>query len=125
MDAAKPFGDESAPTPKQFVLSALCGCTGMDVVGYLKKKGQVPEKLRVSADAEMTDKHPVEFKTVALKFVIDGDCTPEMVLESVRLSQTRFCAVSSMVSRGAPISYEVWLNGKSIGNGEAKFERAG
>ncbi len=37
MDAVKPFGDETAPTPKNLVLAALCGCTGMDVIGFLKK----------------------------------------------------------------------------------------
>jgi putative redox protein len=122
MDAAKPFGDEKDPTPKQLVLAALCGCTGMDVVGWLKKNKQTLEKFRIEADAAIATNHPHELKDIKLKYLIDGSCDPAKVVEAVNLSQTRYCSVSSMVSRGSTISYDVSLNGKKISQGKADFQ---
>jgi putative redox protein len=122
MDAAKPFGDEKDPTPKQLVLAALCGCTGMDVVGLLKKNKQAPESFRIEADATVATSHPYELKDIKLKYLIDGSCDPAKVVEAVNLSQTRYCAVSSMVSRGTTITYNVSLNGKQISQGKSDFQ---
>jgi putative redox protein len=122
MDAAKPFGDEKDPTPKQLVLAALCGCTGMDIVSFLKRNKQAPEKFRIEADAAIATNHPNELKDVKLKYFIDGSCDPSKVVEAVNLSQTRYCAVSSMVSRGTTISYDVSVNGKNISQGKSDFK---
>ncbi|MFN8791912.1 MAG: OsmC family protein [Bdellovibrionales bacterium] len=122
MDAVKPFGDEKDPTPKRLVLAALCGCTGMDVVGLLKKNKQAPEKFRIEADAAIATNHPHELRDIKLKYLIDASCGPAKVVEAVNLSQTRYCAVSSMVSRGTTISYDVSLNGKKISQGKSDFQ---
>lgn len=38
MDAPeKSGGDDMAPIPKAFVLAALSGCTGMDIIALLRK----------------------------------------------------------------------------------------
>jgi putative redox protein len=42
-------------------------------------------------------------------------------MESVRLSQTKFCGVSAMLSKAFPIKYVVRLNGQEIGQGQAEF----
>ena len=122
MDAAKPFGDEKNPTPKQLVLAALCGCTGMDVVGLLKKNKQEPTKFKIEAEAAIAGDHPHELKDIKLKYLIDGSCDPSKITEAVSLSQTRYCAVSSMVSRGTTITYDVSLNGKQISQGKSGFQ---
>lgn len=122
MDATKPFGEENAPTPKQLVLAALCGCTGMDVVGLLKKNKQEPQKFKIEAEAEVATNHPHELTDVKLKYVLDGPCEPTQVTEAVGLSQTKYCAISSMLSRGTTISYDVSLNGKKIAQGKSDFQ---
>lgn len=121
MDASKPFGDEKNPTPKQLVLAALCGCTGMDVIGLLKKNKQEPMKFKIEAEAAIAGDHPHELKDIKLRFLVDGSCDPIKVTEAVNLSQTRYCAVSSMVSRGTTITYDVSLNGKRIAQGRSEF----
>lgn len=123
MDAAKPFGDEKNPTPKQLVLAALCGCTGMDVVGLLKKYKQEPTKFKIEAEAAIAGDHPHELQDIKLKYLIYGSCDPTKVTEAVGLSQTRYCAVSSMVSRGTTIAYDVSLNGKQISQGKSAFQK--
>ena len=122
MDAAKPFGDEKHPSPKQLVLAALCGCTGMDVVGLLKKNKQQPTKFKIEAEAAIAGTHPHELKDIKLKYLIDGSCDPSKVTEAVSLSQTRYCSVGSMVSRGTTITYDISLNGKQISHGKSGFQ---
>jgi len=122
MDAVKPFGEEKAPTPKQLVLAALCGCTGMDIVGLLKKNKQELQKFKIEAEAGITANHPHELTDVKLKFMLEGTCDPAQVTEAVNLSQTKYCAVSSMISRGTSLTYDVSLNGKKIAEGASEFQ---
>ncbi len=125
MDAARPFGDESAPTPKQLVLAALCGCTGMDVIGLLKKYKQIPEKFEIMAEANVATSHPHEFTDVKLRYLVEGPCDPNKVLEAINLSQTKYCAVSAMISRAAAITYNISLNGKQLAEGKSDFQNLG
>lgn len=122
MDASKPFGDDSAPTPKQLVLAALGGCTGMDVVGLLKKYKQMPEKFKIEAEATVATNHPHELTDIKVKYLIDGPCDPDKVTEAVNLSQTKYCAVSAMISRGTTITFDVFLNGKQLIQGNSDFQ---
>ena len=122
MDATKPFGEESAPTPKQLLLAALCGCTGMDVVGLLKKNKQMPEKFKIEAEAAAATHHPHELTDIKLNYFIDGPCDPDKVTEAVNLSQTKYCAVSAMISRGTTIAFNVSLNGKQLIQGHSDFQ---
>jgi putative redox protein len=124
MDAKPPIGNGAAPTPKELVLAGLCGCTGMDVVALLKKYKQPLEVLDVEAEAVSSEgSHPVVFREVKLLFDIRGAVDREKLLEAVRLSQTKYCSVSGMLSKVVPISYEVRLNSESIGFGKADFPK--
>ena len=51
MDAPSPIGDGSALSPKQLLLAAVCGCTGIDVAARMRKFRQDLKSLRIEADA--------------------------------------------------------------------------
>lgn len=122
MDCASPIGSDAAMNPKQLVLSAICGCTGIDVVSLLRKHKQPLEGLTLLAEATQNEEgYPRVFKEVRIRFQFQGLLDPSKVLEVVHLSQTQFCGVSAMISRSAPIHYVVELNGKEIGVGQARF----
>lgn len=122
MDAKKPFGAESAMSPKDLVICGLCGCTAMDVVGLMKKHKQTIQEFEVIADVTVTEKvYPLVFERVKLLFKLKGEIEPAILLESIRLSQTKFCGVSAMLSKAVPIHYSVSLNGEIIGSGNADF----
>ena len=122
MDAKPPIGDDTAITPKQMLVAAICGCTGMDVVALLKKHKQPLSKFEIEADASLTEgTNPVIFKDVQLVFKLEGPLEKERVLEAITLSQTKYCSVSAMLSKSFPIHYSVQLNSESIGAGSAKF----
>ncbi|PIS10952.1 MAG: hypothetical protein COT73_06660 [Bdellovibrio sp. CG10_big_fil_rev_8_21_14_0_10_47_8] len=121
MDGKRPIGDESGPSPKQLVLAAICGCTGMDVISLLRKYKQETKTFEIDAEASATEGHPVMFKEVKLKYQLSGDLDIEKIKEAVHLSMTKYCSVSAMISKAAPINYEIFLNSEKIGAGEANF----
>ena len=122
MDSKPPLGTDLAMTPKQLVLSGLCGCTAMDVVSLLKKHKQPLEGFEIEATAETTDQgHPVVFREIHLVFRLKGAIDPAKAIEAVTLSQTRYCGVSAMLSKAVPIHYTVELNGSPVASGQAAF----
>jgi putative redox protein len=123
MDAKAPIGQGSAHTPKELVLAGLAGCTAMDVISLMRKHKQKVTRFEVKADASSSQGgHPVVFTDAMLTFELDGEVDPDVALEAVKLSQTRYCGVSSMLSKAFPIRWEVLVNGASVGQGNAEFE---
>lgn len=115
-------GADQGPTPKELVLAAICGCTGIDVVAVLKKDKERLQELLITAEAEATKEHPRVFTEVRLRFEVKADgLAPEALMDAVVKSQTLYCGVSAMIARACPIRYEVSLNGEGIGSGEAAF----
>jgi putative redox protein len=123
MDAKAPIGKSAATTPKELVAMGLGGCTAMDVIALLKKYKQPPQAFRVDVDiVPSTGAHPIVFEKAILTFTVDGAIDSEKVIEAVKLSQTKYCGVSAMLSKSFPIEYRIILNGTEIGTGAAKFE---
>ena len=122
MDAKPPVGQGKAQTPKQLLLAALCGCTAMDVASLMRKQRQEVKRFEVTAEATVrAGVYPAVFTAVDLAFRIEGAVDPALAVEAARLSQTRFCAISAMLSRAVPIRYQVLVNGTAVGSGEAQF----
>ncbi|MES2770256.1 MAG: OsmC family protein [Bdellovibrionota bacterium] len=122
MDAKSPIGKDSAATPKELVAMGLGGCTAMDVIALLKKYKQLPAAFRVDVEIiASTGANPIVFEKAILNFVVDGAVDAEKLTEAIKLSQTKYCGVSAMLSKSFPIEYHVVLNGKEVGEGFAKF----
>lgn len=121
MDAKAPIGKDLAPTPKELVLAAICGCTGMDVISLLRKAKQPPTSFSIEAHADVGQGHPATFKHVRLVYKTEGDTAPEVVVDAVTKSMTLYCSISAMISKACPISYEIRHNSELIGSADAKF----
>lgn len=122
MDAKAPIGKGEGFTPKELITIGLAGCTAMDVVALMRKYKQPIESLEVLSKAATHEGgHPASFASFELVFAIKGQVDRDKVLEAVRLSQTRYCGVSATLAASAPISYQVELNGETIGTGTAQF----
>lgn len=121
MDAKAPIGRGEAPSPKQLLLGAITGCTGMDVIAHLKKVKEVPELMEIKISTQDSASHPVVFEKVHLVYTLNSSGTAEAIMTAVRKSMTQYCGVSAMISKVCTISYEVHLNGHQIGEGIAAF----
>ena len=111
---AKPEGGgaDLGPRPKGLLLSALGGCTGMDVVSILTKM-RVPLKgFRVEVEAPLTEEHPRVYSAIHIRYFFKGKDLPMDKLErAVQLSQERYCGVSAMLAKAAPVTQEIVLEG--------------
>ena len=116
MDAPERVGGEDlGPIPKPFVLSALSGCTGMDVVALLRKAGKELSDLNIIVTGEISKQAPIEY--VAINVVYDMKGKPEdeqAALGVVMQSQEKICGVSHMLKRIMPVTWQVLYNGKEI-----------
>ena len=73
LDADRDFGGQGqGPKPKTLLLTALGGCTAMDVVSILKKMQVNLAGFEVQASGELTEDHPKVLKSIHLKYVFKG-----------------------------------------------------
>ena len=109
IDAAEAVGGKNGgPRPKPFILVALGGCTGMDVVSILKKMRIEPEYFNVEVSGEMTEEHPKYYDKLHIRYIFKGENLPMEKLEkAVNLSQDRYCGVSEMLAKAATITHEI------------------
>ena len=122
MDAKAPIGTNEAATPKELLLAAVCGCSGMDVAGLLKKHKQPVDELTIEAEAKNREGFPATFAELTLTFRLSGAIDRAVLVEAVRLSQSKYCSVSAMLSKAVPVSYKTILNSELVDSGLANFE---
>lgn len=112
LDAAEEVGGENAgPRPKALMLSALAGCTGMDVVSILKKMKVEPEYFNIKIEADLTEEHPKVYSKVHIIYEFKGkDLEIEKLQKAIELSQEKYCGVSAMYKKAMEVSYEIVIN---------------
>jgi len=94
-------------TPMEAVLTALCGCTSVDVVSILEKKREPLEGLVVEAQAEQAPAPPRVFTKIHLTYRIKGKVTQKAAEDAVSLSKNKYCSVSKMLEKAATIDYSI------------------
>jgi len=109
LDADRDFGGQGrGPKPKTLLLTALGGCTAMDVVSILKKMQVELAGFEVQASGELTEDHPKVLKSIHLKYVFQGANLPlDKLQRAVGLSQDKYCGVSAMLAKACPITHEI------------------
>jgi putative redox protein len=118
MDTDPPEGDASAARPKEVLLSALAGCTSMDVASILRKKRQSATGYRVAVHGESADDHPRVFTAITVEHRVEGEVEAEALRRSIELSSTRYCPVNAMLSASTTVEHWYRLNDPGL-TGEA------
>jgi putative redox protein len=120
MDAPERVGGEdNGPIPKPFVLTALSGCTGMDIVALLRKQEKEVDNLNLIVTGELSKQVPIEYVAMHVVYEFKGsESNKAAALEAVNLSQEKYCGVSHMLKKALPISWQVLYNGASIFNNQ-------
>ncbi|MBI1781258.1 MAG: OsmC family protein [Sphingobacteriales bacterium] len=99
--------------PMQTVLSALTGCSGVDVVMILKKQKQEYTSMKILVDGEREKgKEPSLWETVHIQFVFEGTVDAAKAYRAAELSVNKYCSVAETLRRGGTkISFDVTVNG--------------
>ena len=110
-------GDDIAPIPKPFVLAALSGCTGMDIIALLRKSGHTIDDFTMTVTGELSKQAPIQYVSVHVIYTFRADkSSREAVLTAVSDSQEKYCGVSSMLKKAIPVTWEINFNGEEVFN---------
>lgn len=95
--------------PKALILSALAGCTAIDVVELLRKMRVEFTDFKIDVEAELTEEHPKVYKTVTLTYFIKlkEESDRDKMEKAVNLSQEKYCGVTAMVKKFAELNVRV------------------
>lgn len=109
LDAADAVGGENrGPRPKPFMLTALAGCTGMDVISILKKMRVEVKDFNVTVEGDLTEEHPKQFSKMNVIYEFTGTDLPlEKLQKAVSLSEERYCGVSAMYRKVIELTSEI------------------
>lgn len=116
MDAPERVGGEDqGPIPKPFVLSALSGCTGMDIIAFLRKWNKPVNDLDIRVTGEISKQAPIEYTSIHIVFEFKGDGdNAKAALQAVQDSQEKYCGISHMLRKIMPVTWEVYYNQELI-----------
>lgn len=94
--------------PKALLLSALAGCSGIDVVDILEKMRIGFEGLRMEAEATQSDEHPKVFTDVHITYYIQtAPENEDRVRKAIELSLEKYCGVAAMLKKNSPLQYSL------------------
>ncbi|KIC94250.1 OsmC family protein [Flavihumibacter solisilvae] len=126
MDApARAGGEENGPIPKPFVLTALSGCTGMDVVALLRKANIALDDFSLKVTGELSKHQPLEYVAIHVVYDIQGkEEDKDAIVNAITDSQEKICGVSSMLKKALPVTWDIYFNGSEVFSNKATMRLA-
>lgn len=116
-------GEDQAPIPKPFVLAALSGCTGMDIVALLRKAGNDVDDLSMKVTGELSKQAPIQYIAIHVQYSFKGgQSKKDAAFKAVMDSQEKYCGVSSLLKKAIPVTWEIHFNGEEIYNNKPVSE---
>ena len=109
IDASKEGGgDDLGPRPKKLMLTALAGCTGLDVIMILQKMKIYPEAFNVIVEGDLTEELPMRYHQMKIIYQFKGNDLPLDKLEkAVKLSEEKYCGVLAAYRLAMNLTMEI------------------
>ncbi len=102
-------------SPMESLLMAVAGCSGIDMVSILKKQRQEITDFKAEVEGERVQLDEAKpFKTIMLKFFVEGNIDPKKAERAAALSFEKYCSVSKTLEPNVTVNYEVYVNGEKI-----------
>lgn len=113
LDADEPvllLGEDRAPNPVEYLLTALAACVTTSIVYHAAAKGitlkSVESRLEGDIDLKgflgLSPEVPRGYREIRMRFKIDADAPPEKLEEILRLGPT-FSPVFDTITRAVPV----------------------
>src|SRR5258705_12968871 len=99
---------ENGHGPKALLLSALAGCSGIDVVDILTKMRMEFSDFTIEVEADQTEEHPKVFKDIHIVYKMKT--APEnkgKIRKAIDLSLEKCCGVSAMLRKNSRMDYSI------------------
>lgn len=100
-------GDGDGLRPKALMLSALAGCSGLDVASLIKKMKLEVDEFKIDVIAQLTDEHPKYYNKVKVEYNFFGsDLDQKKLDKAVNLSVEKYCGVMEMFRQFAELDIQ-------------------
>jgi putative redox protein len=100
-------------SPKAIMLSAIAGCSGIDIVPLLDKMRVVIDDFKMVIKGELTDEHPKYYHRVTVDYHFYGkELNEKNIKKAVDLSVEKYCGVMEMFRRFAEIKTNIHIHNK-------------
>ena len=106
-------GHDLAPSPMEYVLMGVAGCSAIDVISILKKQKQEILSYRAVVDGAREEVNGAKpFKTITIRIYLEGTIDADKAKRAAALSFDKYCSVSKTLEPTASVVYEVLVNGQ-------------
>lgn len=97
--------------PKALLLTAVAGCSGIDVVDILTKMKVVFSDLVIEVEADQTQEHPKVYTDINIMYKLKtAKENEDKVKKAIDLSLEKYCGVSAMLKKNSPIHYKIVIS---------------
>ena len=109
MDASEEAGGSGQGVrPFEALLSAVAGCSGMDIILILRKMKQDVTGLTINVAGTRGEEYPRPLEHATVEYVVRGNQLSESaVSRAVSLSATRYCGVMASLKADIETSYVI------------------
>ena len=108
MDASEEVGGQnSGARPTELLLSAVAGCTGIDIISILQKMRLEPTSFHMDVKGDRAENHPKRFTLIHIHYALEGDLPEEKVVRAIELSHDKYCSVSHSLNAEMTTSYSI------------------
>lgn len=106
MDASPDMGGQNkGMRPMQVVLTALGGCSVIDVISILKKQKQDLKDIQVTVTGERENVAPSPYTEANVHFRLYGNLDDDKVKKAVALSVEKYCSVAESLKPQTRITH--------------------
>ena len=104
-------GEDLGPRPKRLMLTALAGCTGIDISLILKKMKVEISDMNISVEGDLSQEHPQYYTKMHVIYEFWGKAVPLKKIErAVRLSEEQYCGVSALYKKAIEVTSEIIIH---------------
>lgn len=100
-------GEDKGPRPKPLILSAIGGCTGMEIVSILEKMRLKIQRLEIEVTAELTEGQQKIYKSVHIIFNVQSQSSDRQKIKRAIHLAEKYCGVLLMVRQFAKVTSEI------------------
>ena len=84
--------------PGDMLLTALAGCSGIDVVNILARQRQRVDGLEISVKGRQNPDPPWAWEDVAIHYTLRGsELNPRLVERAIDLSENKYCSIGATI----------------------------
>ena len=104
-------GEGAGLRPKAMMLSALAGCSGLDVASLIEKMKLEVTDFKIETSANLTEEHPKIYDQVTVEYHFYGANLNEAKLQrAVDLSVEKYCGVMEMFRKFAKVEVKTFFH---------------